>query len=162
MAKINPKVLITRQELLNGNNIGIYRVADEPIIGYKTVFCSLKSDKTPYWTCCVLEVEIPIGAVIVSAVDDANYIKEKHRVVSLRTDKLFIKSIEEIDLKNKLIKKQLSLDDYVCRSYWFDNFYYSKEEMHPKRQLSLVLSSSYESGLHFFLQKEKAEKYPIS
>lgn len=158
MDDINLNEIITREELLNGNKIGIHRITDKPIIGYKAAFYSLKNEIQEFWNPCLLEVEIPIGALVVKAIDNIDY--EKKKIAgSLRTDKLFVKSIEGIDFYDKHVHKQLSSDEYKCRSFWYHDFEYTSQEMHPKHPLSLSLMNDCESGLHFFLHKQEADSY---
>lgn len=158
---------ITREELMNKSKIGIHKVTDKPITGYKVAFFKLRSEGKPSLydvnnphNFCILELEIPIGALIVRPFESSrgDYIGP---IISnkLRTDRLFVKSIESMKFEDKLIKKQLSLNDCYCYSYWDNSYEYTDQEMRPESPLSHCLNSNCESGLHFFLHKENAEKY---
>lgn len=177
MDKINPNSIITREELLNESKIGIYKVTDSPITGYKIAnyYPKNQEERKQLHRTCILELEIPIGALIVRAYENCDPLLYRNQKISnkLRTDKLVIKNMEHhgylgkpnqvtymsnIDNLNGA-KKQLSLKDNTCRSYWYEYYEYTEQEMYPTRPLSLSLFDNCDSGLHFFLHKEEAENY---
>lgn len=143
----------TEQFYKKASEPGVYDV-EEPIIGYKKIFCSCDSSFPNSIIPAVAELLIPQGATIIKPVINNKY----------RTDKAIVKRITPSNDASGYIKQVLGsnflYEKCICYSWYNPSYSYHIGKMHePRSLLDKNIRDDCSSGIHFFAERSRAENF---
>lgn len=162
---MNQDTMLDEDAFLHSREAGKY-VVKKPLTGYKRIRCkcllsngSEYLDKNaeleiPTYLDKIAELEIPTDATIIRPVDMTLSMTFSDIIPSsrLRTNRAILKSID--------FKNDNNMNYCVCYSLYDEKYKYKVGQEHePENPLDDDIYKECTSGIHFFLEKEKAKNY---
>jgi hypothetical protein len=141
-------------------------LVEKPITGYKKIICTC-NEVSKFWSIfgksnitksikleMVGTLEIPVDATVIKPLSMDYLGKSLNHRTKLRTDRAILKSVEG----GSMFSEMIGCD---CHSTHDNNYKYNIGHEHkPEKPFDNDITRDCTSGIHFFLSKKEAKKYP--
>lgn len=137
---------LSEKELFISKRAGKY-IVKRPLIGYKVVKCTCRTEEFEQTSNRIAELEIPTNASIVRPINTflPNYLRSQ-----LRTNRIILKNIEV---------EPFNINECTCYSFYNKEYIYNVGKEHEPESFDEDINKECAAGIYLFLGRKEAEEY---